>query len=131
MKKVLYLSQGHPGEPQQQQLCRLCHPPSWKHCQGSAEGRHGQVCRLECYQVQSKSRIGKYKKNIPSHKHRLSDISGNVVKCKQFLPVLIIGGRMPGLVEFVASSFRFCVFIAKVAVLYPVERSFLMILMVT
>ena len=45
------------------------------------------------------------KKNIPTH--RVSDMSGNPVKCKQFLPFLQRAGRMSGLVEFVASGSRF------------------------
>merc|ERR1719166_519298 len=51
------------------------------------------------------------KKNIPSH--RVSDMSGNVVKCKQFLPFLQRAGRMQGLVEFVASGSRFRVYIPR------------------
>jgi len=51
------------------------------------------------------------KKNIPSH--RVSDMSGNVVKCKQFLPFLQRAGRMSGLVEFVASGSRFRVYIPR------------------
>merc|ERR1712088_149484 len=42
------------------------------------------------------------KKNIPTH--RVSDMSGNPVKCKQFLPFLQRAGRMSGLVEFVPSG---------------------------
>jgi len=51
------------------------------------------------------------KKNIPSH--RVSDMSGNVLKCKQFLPFLQRAGRMSGLVEFVASGSRFRVYIPR------------------
>merc|ERR1712142_827811 len=51
------------------------------------------------------------KKNIPSH--RASDMSGNVMKCKQFLPFLQRAGRMSGLVEFVASGSRFRVYIPR------------------
>merc|ERR1711963_1284685 len=51
------------------------------------------------------------KKNIPSH--RVSDMSGNAVKCKQFLPFLQRAGRMSGLVEFVASGSRFRVYIPR------------------
>ena len=45
------------------------------------------------------------KKNVPTH--RVADMSGNPVKCKQFLPFLQRAGRMSGLVEFVASGSRF------------------------
>merc|ERR1712112_210968 len=51
------------------------------------------------------------KKNVPTH--RVSDISGNAVKCKQFLPFLQRAGRMSGLVEFVASGSRFRVYIPR------------------
>jgi len=51
------------------------------------------------------------KKNIPTH--RVSDMSGNAVKCKQFLPFLQRAGRMSGLVEFVASGSRFRVYIPR------------------
>merc|ERR1711936_80786 len=51
------------------------------------------------------------KKNIPTH--RVSDMSGNPVKCKQFLPFLQRAGRMSGLVEFVASGSRFRVYIPR------------------
>ena len=51
------------------------------------------------------------KKNVPTH--RVSDMSGDVVKCKQFLPFLQRAGRMSGLVEFVASGSRFRVYIPR------------------
>ena len=51
------------------------------------------------------------KKNVPTH--RVSDMSGNAVKCKQFLPFLQRAGRMSGLVEFVASGSRFRVYIPR------------------
>merc|ERR1712045_1018406 len=51
------------------------------------------------------------KKNIPTH--RVSDMSGNVLKCKQFLPFLQRAGRMSGLVEFVASGSRFRIYIPR------------------
>ena len=51
------------------------------------------------------------KKNIPSHK--VSDMSGNVIKCKQFLPFLQKAGRMQGLVEFIASGSRFRIYIPR------------------
>merc|ERR1719230_874013 len=51
------------------------------------------------------------KKNIPTH--RVSDMSGNAVKCKQFLPFLQRAGRMSGMVEFVASGSRFRVYIPR------------------
>ena len=51
------------------------------------------------------------KKNVPVH--RVSDMSGNSVKCKQFLPFLQRAGRMSGLVEFVASGSRFRVYIPR------------------
>jgi len=51
------------------------------------------------------------KKNIPSH--RVTDMTGNVTKCKQFLPFLQRAGRMQGLVEFVASGSRFRVYIPR------------------
>merc|ERR1711892_621556 len=51
------------------------------------------------------------KKNIPSH--RVSDMSGNVIKCKQFLPFLRRAGRMSGLVEFVASGSRVRIYIPR------------------
>eukprot|EP00092_Neocalanus_flemingeri_P012907 GFUD01013906.1.p1 GENE.GFUD01013906.1~~GFUD01013906.1.p1 ORF type:complete len:911 (-),score=260.11 GFUD01013906.1:493-3225(-) len=51
------------------------------------------------------------KKNIPSH--RVSDMSGNVLKCKQFLPFLQRAGRMQGLVEFIASGSRFRIYIPR------------------
>ena len=44
------------------------------------------------------------KKNTPTH--RVTDMTGNVTKCKQFLPFLQRAGRMQGLVEFVASGSR-------------------------
>jgi hypothetical protein len=78
-------------------------------------GGHEKYRAAEKSAKERKSRIWKDKKNIPSRRHMVSDISGNVIKCKQFLPVLVRGGRMPGLVEFVASSFRFRVFIPKEA----------------
>merc|ERR1719500_2038217 len=51
------------------------------------------------------------KKNIPTH--RVSDMSGNALKCKQFLPFLQRAGRMSGMVEFVASGSRFRVYIPR------------------
>ena len=51
------------------------------------------------------------KKNVPTH--RVSDMSGNALKCKQFLPFLQRAGRMSGLVEFVASGSRFRVYIPR------------------
>jgi len=51
------------------------------------------------------------KKNIPTH--RVSDMTGNLTKCKQFLPFLQRAGRMSGLVEFVASGSRFRVYIPR------------------
>merc|ERR1712025_224135 len=51
------------------------------------------------------------KKNTPTH--RVTDMTGNVTKCKQFLPFLQRAGRMQGLVEFVASGSRFRVFIPR------------------
>lgn len=51
------------------------------------------------------------KKNIPTH--RVTDMTGNVAKCKQFLPFLQRAGRMQGLVEFVASGSRFRVYIPR------------------
>merc|ERR1719186_1363467 len=51
------------------------------------------------------------KKNVPTH--RVSDMFGNAVKCKQFLPFLQRAGRMSGLVEFVASGSRFRVYIPR------------------
>ena len=75
------------------------------------------------------------KKNIPTH--RVSDMSGNALKCKQFLPFLQVflsshifseiffvtiyfsyfifqrAGRMSGMVEFVASGSRFRVYIPR------------------
>jgi len=51
------------------------------------------------------------KKNIPTH--RVTDMTGNVTKCKQFLPFLQRAGRMQGLVEFVASGSRFRVYIPR------------------
>merc|ERR1719402_1763388 len=51
------------------------------------------------------------KKNIPTH--RVSDMTGNLAKCKQFLPFLQRAGRMQGLVEFVASGSRFRVYIPR------------------
>merc|ERR1712240_822330 len=51
------------------------------------------------------------KKNVPTHK--ISDMSGDVSKCKQFLPFLQRAGRMSGLVEFVASGSRFRVYIPR------------------
>merc|ERR1712002_684077 len=51
------------------------------------------------------------KKNIPSH--RISEMSGNVDKCKQFLPFLKRAGRMQGLVEYVASGSRFRIYIPR------------------
>merc|ERR1711892_651357 len=51
------------------------------------------------------------KKNIPTH--RVTDMTGNVLKCKQFLPFLQRAGRMQGLVEFIASGSRFRIYIPR------------------
>lgn len=51
------------------------------------------------------------KKNVPQH--RINDMTGNLAKCKQFLPSLQRAGRMQGLVEFVASGSRFRVYIPR------------------
>merc|ERR1719369_1725300 len=51
------------------------------------------------------------KKNTPVH--RVSDMTGKLDKCKQFLPFLKRAGRMQGLVEYVASGSRFRVYIPR------------------
>jgi len=51
------------------------------------------------------------KKNTPTH--RVSDMTGKLDKCKQFLPFLKRAGRMQGLVEYVASGSRFRVYIPR------------------
>jgi staphylococcal nuclease domain-containing protein 1 len=51
------------------------------------------------------------KKNAPTH--RVSDMTGKLEKCKQFLPFLKRAGRMQGLVEYVASGSRFRVYIPR------------------
>jgi len=51
------------------------------------------------------------KKNTPTH--RVSDMTGKLEKCKQFLPFLKRAGRMQGLVEYVASGSRFRVYIPR------------------
>jgi len=67
---------------------------------------------LQAEQKAEKTAKGMHdKKNIPTH--RVTDMTGNVVKCKQFLPFLRRAGRMQGLVEFVASGSRFRVFIPR------------------
>jgi len=67
---------------------------------------------LQAEQKATKSGAGLHdKKNIPTH--RVTDMTGNVTKCKQFLPFLQRAGRMQGLVEFVASGSRFRVYIPR------------------
>ena len=44
---------------------------------------------------------------------RVSDMTGKLEKCKQFLPFLKRAGRMQGLVEYVASGSRFRVYIPR------------------
>ena len=51
------------------------------------------------------------KKNTPTH--RVTDMTGKLEKCKQFLPFLRRAGRMQGLVEYVASGSRFRVYIPR------------------
>merc|ERR1712088_503705 len=51
------------------------------------------------------------KKNTPTH--RVSDMTGKLEKCKQFLPFLKRAGKMQGLVEYVASGSRFRVYIPR------------------
>lgn len=51
------------------------------------------------------------KKNIPTH--RVTDMTGKLEKCKQFLPFLKRAGRMQGLVEYTASGSRFRVYIPR------------------
>jgi len=51
------------------------------------------------------------KKNKPSHK--VNDMTGNLTKCKTFLPSLQRSGKLTGMVEFVASGSRFRVFIPR------------------
>jgi len=51
------------------------------------------------------------KKNTPTH--RVSDMTGKLEKCKQFLPFLKRAGRMQGLVEYVASGSRFRIYIPR------------------
>jgi len=51
------------------------------------------------------------KKNTPTH--RVSDMTGKLDKCKQFLPFLKRAGRMQGLVEYVASGSRFRIYIPR------------------
>jgi staphylococcal nuclease domain-containing protein 1 len=51
------------------------------------------------------------KKNVP--KHKVNDMTGNLVKCKTFLPSLQRSGRLQGVVEFVASGSRFRVYIPR------------------
>jgi len=73
-------------------------------------GKYDELLMAE--QKAEKSGKGMFdKKNIPTH--RVSDMSGNPVKCKQFLPFLQRAGRMSGLVEFVASGSRFRVYIPR------------------
>lgn len=67
---------------------------------------------LQAEEKAKKSNQGLHdKKNIPTH--RVSDMTGNLTKCKQFLPFLQRAGRMQGLVEFVASGSRFRVYIPR------------------
>jgi staphylococcal nuclease domain-containing protein 1 len=67
---------------------------------------------LQAEEKAKKSSTGLHdKKNIPTH--RVSDMTGNLAKCKQFLPFLQRAGRMQGLVEFVASGSRFRVYIPR------------------
>jgi len=67
---------------------------------------------LQAEEKAKKSSTGLHdKKNIPTH--RVSDMTGNLTKCKQFLPFLQRAGRMQGLVEFVASGSRFRVYIPR------------------
>jgi len=51
------------------------------------------------------------KKNAP--KHKVNDMTGNLVKCKTFFPSLQRSGKMQGMVEFVASGSRFRVYIPR------------------
>jgi len=51
------------------------------------------------------------KKNKSSHK--VSDMTGNLQKCKTFFPSLQRAGKLTGIVEFVASGSRFRVYIPR------------------
>ena len=51
----------------------------------------------------------KHKTNLP----KVSDMTGKLEKCKQFLPFLKRAGKMQGLVEYVASGSRFRVYIPR------------------
>ena len=51
------------------------------------------------------------KKDAPTH--RISEVSGDAAKAKQFLPFLQRAGRINGIVEFVASGSRLRVYLPK------------------
>jgi len=51
------------------------------------------------------------KKNIP--KHKVNDMTGNLIKCKTFFPSLQRSGKLQGVIEYVASGSRFRVYIPR------------------
>ncbi|CAB4015938.1 staphylococcal nuclease domain-containing 1-like, partial [Paramuricea clavata] len=67
--------------------------------------------------LSAETRAAKNAKGVHSRKdaptHRISEVSGDASKAKQFLPSLQRAGRISGIVEFVASGSRLRVYLPK------------------